>query len=93
MQPPVAALGVKVMSMDLLLASDATPLAWQAPTQSEAHTWRGSMEAQAVREFLADTEWGDLDALVIENTLLLKDEQTGAVAFDAAQYQRSFNPD
>jgi ATP-binding protein involved in chromosome partitioning len=65
-QPPVAALGVKVMSMDLLLASDATPLAWQAPTPAEAHTWRGSMEAQAVREFLADTEWGDLDALVID---------------------------
>lgn len=65
-QPPVAALGVKVMSMDLLLASDATPLAWQATTQSEAHTWRGSMEAQAVREFLADTDWGELDALVID---------------------------
>lgn len=65
-QPPVAALGVKVMSMDLLLPSDATPLAWQAPTQSEAHTWRGSMEAQAVREFLADTDWGALDALIID---------------------------
>jgi ATP-binding protein involved in chromosome partitioning len=64
--PPVAPLGVKVMSMDLLLASDATPLAWQAPTQSEAHTWRGTMEAQAVREFLADTDWGDLDALVLD---------------------------
>jgi ATP-binding protein involved in chromosome partitioning len=65
-QPPVAALGVKLMSMDLLLASDATPLAWQAPTQLEAHTWRGTVEAQAVREFLADTDWGDLDALVID---------------------------
>jgi ATP-binding protein involved in chromosome partitioning len=65
-EPPASALGIKVMSMDLLLASDATPLTWQAPTQDEAHTWRGSMEAQAVREFLADTRWGDLDALLID---------------------------
>lgn len=34
-----------------------------------------------------------LDALVLENTLLLKEEQPGAAAFDAAQYQRSFAPD
>ncbi|HEV8643380.1 MAG TPA: P-loop NTPase [Methylomirabilota bacterium] len=65
-EPPVSALGIKVMSMDLLLASDSTPLTWQAPTQEEAHTWRGSMEAQALREFLADTNWGGLDALVID---------------------------
>ena len=65
-EPPVSALGVKVMSMDLLLASDATPLAWRAPTQDEAHTWRGSMEAQALREFLADTDWGLLDALIVD---------------------------
>ncbi len=65
-EPPASALGVKVMSMDLLLASDATPLTWQAPTQHEAHTWRGTMEAQAVREFLADTAWGALDALLID---------------------------
>ncbi|MGH7309856.1 MAG: P-loop NTPase [Candidatus Rokuibacteriota bacterium] len=65
-EPPRSALGIKVMSMDLLLASDATPLAWRAPTQDEAHTWRGSMEAQALREFLADTDWGSLDALIVD---------------------------
>jgi ATP-binding protein involved in chromosome partitioning len=64
--PPVSALGVKVMSMDLLLASDAAPLTWQAPTQQEAHTWRGTMEAQGLREFLADTDWGALDALIVD---------------------------
>jgi ATP-binding protein involved in chromosome partitioning len=64
--PPVSALGVKVMSMDLLLPSDATPLTWEAPTQDEAHTWRGSMEANALREFLADTAWGVLDLLLID---------------------------
>ena len=64
--PPETPLGVKVMSMDLLLPSDATPLRWAAPTQEEAHTWRGTTEANAVREFLADTAWGDLDALVLD---------------------------
>src|SRR5207245_4791820 len=56
--PPRSAVGVKVMSMDLLLSTDAEPLSWRAPTQQEAHTWRGTMEAQALREFLADTNWG-----------------------------------
>jgi carbamoyltransferase len=45
--------------------------------------------ADAYRCFLGT----HLDALVIENTLLLKEEQDGAAAFDAAQYQRSFSPD
>ena len=52
--------------MDLLLAGDATPLTWDAPTQAEAHTWRGTMEANALREFLADTAWGALDVLLID---------------------------
>ncbi|HEY7520180.1 MAG TPA: P-loop NTPase [Methylomirabilota bacterium] len=64
--PPASALGVKVMSMDLLLPSDATPLTWEAPTQDEAHTWRGTMEANALREFLADTAWGALDILLLD---------------------------
>ena len=65
-EPPRGALGVKVMSMDLLLAEDATPLMWDAPVQDEAHTWRGTVEANAIREFLADTNWGTLDALVLD---------------------------
>ena len=65
-EPPLGALGIRVMSMDLLLADDATPLTWDAPSQAEAHTWRGTMEANALREFLADTEWGALDVLFID---------------------------
>jgi ATP-binding protein involved in chromosome partitioning len=65
-EPPRGALGIKVMSMDLLLPSDAAPLTWAAPTQDEAHTWRGTMEANALREFLADTDWGDLDLLLLD---------------------------
>lgn len=52
--------------MDLLLAGDATPLTWDAPSQAEAYTWRGTMEANALREFLADTAWGALDLLLID---------------------------
>jgi ATP-binding protein involved in chromosome partitioning len=65
-EPPVSAAGVRVMSMDLLLRSDSAPVTWSAPTQQEAHTWRGTMEAQALREFLADTRWGDLDLLLVD---------------------------
>jgi len=54
------------MSMDLLLPSDDAPLVWEAPTQAESHTWRGAMEANALREFLADTAWGALDVLLLD---------------------------
>jgi len=64
--PPRSALGIKVMSMDLLLPSDVAPLTWDAPTQQEAHTWRATTEANALREFLADTDWGELDLLVLD---------------------------
>ena len=65
-EPPRSALGVRAMSMDLLLTGDRTPLAWEATTQAESHTWRGTMEANALREFLADTAWGDLDVLILD---------------------------
>jgi ATP-binding protein involved in chromosome partitioning len=65
-EPPSTELGVKVMSMDLLLPTDAAPLTWDAPIQDEAHTWRGAMEANALREFLADTNWGALDVLLLD---------------------------
>ena len=65
-EPPRTDLGVKVMSMDLLLPSDAAPLEWIAVTQAEAHTWRGAMEASALREFFTDTNWGELDLLLLD---------------------------
>jgi ATP-binding protein involved in chromosome partitioning len=55
-----------VLSMDLLLPSDETPVVWEAPTQADAHTWRGTMEANALREFLTDTAWGVLDVLLLD---------------------------
>ena len=65
-EPPATNLGVKVMSMDLLLPTDSAPLTWDAPVQDEAHTWRGAIEANALREFLADTNWGALDVLLLD---------------------------
>ena len=64
--PAVNALGIRVMSMDLLLPSDETPVTWEATTQAESHVWRGNMEANALREFLADTAWGALDLLLLD---------------------------
>lgn len=66
MQPATGPFGIKVMSMDLFLPDDETPVVWDAPTQQDSYTWRGTMEAGAVREFLADTEWGPLDTLLID---------------------------
>lgn len=86
--PPLSTLGIKVMSMDLLLPSDTAPLMWEAPTQQEAHTWRATTEANALREFLADTAWGELDLLVVDlppgtdrlaTVLALVPELSGAV--------------
>jgi ATP-binding protein involved in chromosome partitioning len=65
-EPPRSALGVKAMSMDLLLPGDATPLSWAASTQAESYTWRGAMEANALRELLGDTAWGVLDLLLLD---------------------------
>jgi ATP-binding protein involved in chromosome partitioning len=64
--PTAAARNLKVMSIDLFLRDDNMPVMWDAPTQKDAYTWRGMMEAAATRELLSDTEWGDLDFLIID---------------------------
>ena len=64
--PTAAARNLKVMSIDLFLRDDNMPVIWDAPTQKDAYTWRGMMEAAAIRELLSDTEWGDLDFLIID---------------------------
>ena len=65
-EPARSSQGIRVLSMDLLLPSDETPVVWDAPTQAEAHTWRGSMEGTVLREFLTDTAWGALDVLLLD---------------------------
>jgi len=67
-RPAVGVADVRVMSMDLFLRDDDTPVTWHHPGGLAADTfvWRGTLEANALREFLADTDWGDLDCLLID---------------------------
>jgi Mrp family chromosome partitioning ATPase len=64
-RPAIGAAGVRVMSMDLLLESDEAPVRWTGP-RSESWIWRATVEANALREFLADTDWGALDHLILD---------------------------
>jgi ATP-binding protein involved in chromosome partitioning len=64
--PPINSLGIKIMSIDLFLPQENTPVIWNATTQKDAFTWRGIAEASALRELLTDTIWGDLDYLLID---------------------------
>jgi ATP-binding protein involved in chromosome partitioning len=66
MHPVQGPAGMRIMSMDLLLPQDDTPLTWQAPTQIDAYLWRSSIEATALREFISDTVWGELDVLFLD---------------------------
>ncbi len=65
-QPAAGPLGIKVVSMDLLLPRTAAPVEWDAPAPPHPHTWRGALEATALEEFLADTAWGELDFLLVD---------------------------
>ena len=65
-KPAITALGTKLISMDLLLSEDDAPVLWNAHSQKDAFTWRSTMEVGALREFIADTDWGDLDYLLLD---------------------------
>jgi ATP-binding protein involved in chromosome partitioning len=67
-RPAIGVAGVRVMSMDLFLEGDDTPVTWRHAGGLAADTfvWRGTLEANALREFLADTAWGELDYLLID---------------------------
>ncbi|MFQ5882211.1 MAG: P-loop NTPase [Candidatus Methylomirabilales bacterium] len=64
--PALGPLGIKVMSMDLLLPREETPVIWDAPTQQDSFVWRATLEVSALREFLTDAVWGELDFLLID---------------------------
>ncbi len=65
-KPAITSLGVKVISMDLLLSEDHAPVLWNAHSQKDAFTWRSTMEVGALREFIGDTEWEELDYLLLD---------------------------
>ena len=62
--PVTSAEGVRCISMALLLENGA-PLAFKGP-EAESFVWRGAMEASALREFLGDVAWGELDILLLD---------------------------
>lgn len=67
-EPAIGVAGIKVMSMDFFLETDETPLSWQRPDglAADSFVWKNTMETTVVREFLADTDWGELDCLLID---------------------------
>jgi ATP-binding protein involved in chromosome partitioning len=62
--PACGSEGIVVCSMDFLL-DEGAPLTWREPA-SERFVWRGTLEAGALREFLADVVWGELDVLLVD---------------------------
>lgn len=53
--PGVSKQGVKVISMNLLVGKEETPI-----------IWRGPLVSSAIRQFYADVDWGTLDYLIID---------------------------
>jgi len=53
--PASGTLGIKVVSMDFLLPDENTPV-----------IWRGLLKMTAIRQFLSEIVWGDLDILLID---------------------------
>ena len=53
--PAVTGLGIKVMSINLLVQEDDTPV-----------VWRGPMITKAIRQFWEETLWGKLDYLLVD---------------------------
>ncbi|HIP65978.1 MAG TPA: ATP-binding protein [Pyrodictium sp.] len=66
--PATAPLGVKVVSIGLLLPDDHTPV-----------IWRGPIKTSAIRELLAYTAWGELDYLLVDLPPGTGDEQLTVV--------------
>jgi ATP-binding protein involved in chromosome partitioning len=64
-RPAESAAGCVVMSMDLLLATPDAPVRWREPAVG-GFVWQSTLETGALREFLADTAWGELDYLLID---------------------------
>jgi len=53
--PAFGHLGIKVVSMDFLLPNDESPV-----------IWRGPLKMAAIRQFLSEIAWGDLEFLLID---------------------------
>ena len=51
---PIEKFGIKVMSIGLLI------------DEKQAVVWRGPMVSSAIRQFVSDVDWGELDYLIID---------------------------
>ncbi len=62
--PPSSRAGVRLMSMAFLVEPDRA-LTWREPADA-GFVWRGAQERGALREFLSDVAWGELDVLLVD---------------------------
>ena len=65
MEPGVGNKGIRIMTMDMLVKTADTPVMWTEEADATA-VWVSTMESTAIRELLADTNWGELDYLLID---------------------------
>ena len=64
-EPPTAAVGVRVISMELFQDGDDAPLRWRGP-ESDGWVWRNVVETGTLRELMSDVAWGELDVLLVD---------------------------
>ena len=64
-EPALSPTGVRVISMELLQQDEDAPLRWREPSTGR-FIWQSAMETGALREFLGDVAWGDLDVLLVD---------------------------
>jgi ATP-binding protein involved in chromosome partitioning len=65
-RPAKGAGGARVMSMDLLLGNEDAPVGWREPDAGGGFIWQSTLETGALREFMADVAWGELDLLLVD---------------------------
>lgn len=63
--PPRGVEDVRVVSMELLQEEADAPLSWREPS-GDGFIWQSSLETGALREFLSDVAWGELDLLLVD---------------------------
>ncbi|TDJ49862.1 MAG: ATP-binding protein [Nitrospina sp.] len=64
-EPGQGSMGIKIMSMDMLLPTADSPVIWTEGKDATA-VWVSTMESTALQELLKDTIWGELDYLLID---------------------------
>lgn len=58
--------GTRIEPVYVVPALGVVSMAFLLPDKSTPVIWRGPMKMQAIKQFLADVNWGDLDYLVVD---------------------------